>query len=99
MWIDYWVIHRKRRQPNTSSSNDTFIQMKLNTAPVFIHFPAKGKPKKGDTFEVHRHGFDAEVMSRFVTERTGKIELSYLPSDTHQTSISNRARNKFSLKT
>lgn len=45
--------------------------MKLSTAPVFIHFPAKGKPKKGDTFEVHRHGFDAEVMVRFVAERTG----------------------------
>jgi len=52
-------------------AQDAFQSMKLNTAPVFIHFPAKGKPKKGDTFEVHRHGFDAEVMSRFVTERTG----------------------------
>ena len=55
----------------TTEADNFLLQMKLNTAPVFIHFPAKGKPKKGDTFEVHRHGFDAEVMSRFVTERTG----------------------------
>lgn len=46
--------------------------MKLNTAPVFIHFPAKGKPKKGDTFEVHRYGFDAEVLNKFISERTGE---------------------------
>lgn len=45
--------------------------MKLNTAPVFIHFPAKGKPKKADTFEIHRYGYDAEVLSRFIAERTG----------------------------
>ena len=52
--------------------------MKLNTAPVFIHFPAKGKPKKADTFEVHRHGFDAEVLYRFINERTGKVLFIYL---------------------
>lgn len=46
--------------------------MKLNTAPVFMHFPAKGKPKKQDTFEIHRYGLDAEVMSKFVNEKTGK---------------------------
>lgn len=35
----------------------TFVypfQMKINTAPVFMHFPAKGKPKKGDTLDIHR---------------------------------------------
>ncbi|XP_067949253.1 magnesium transporter protein 1-like [Watersipora subatra] len=52
-------------------ASEAFQSMKLSTAPVFIHFPAKGKPKKGDTFEVHRHGFDAEVLQRFITERTG----------------------------
>merc|ERR1719318_402741 len=30
---------------------DVFQTMKLNTAPVFMHFPAKGKPKKADNLE------------------------------------------------
>ena len=28
--------------------------MKINTAPVFMHFPAKGKPKKADSMDIHR---------------------------------------------
>lgn len=47
--------------------------MKLNTAPVFMHFPAKGKPKKSDQFEIHRYGFDAEILNKFVFERTGDL--------------------------
>ena len=31
-----------------------FFQLKLNSAPVFMHFPAKGKPKKADTMDIHR---------------------------------------------
>ncbi|KAF6032363.1 hypothetical protein EB796_009324 [Bugula neritina] len=52
-------------------AQDAFQSMKLNTAPVFIRFPPKGKPKKADTFEVQRHGFDAEVLYRFISEKTG----------------------------
>ena len=44
--------------------------MKLNTAPVFIHFPAKGKNKKIDTLDIERVGFSAESIGRWVTERT-----------------------------
>jgi len=34
---------------------ESFVfQLKLNTAPVFMHFPAKGKHKKGDTMDIHR---------------------------------------------
>jgi len=49
---------------------DVFNQMKLNTAPVFIHFPAKGKNKKIDTLDIERVGFSAESIGRWVTERT-----------------------------
>lgn len=28
--------------------------MKLSSAPVFMHFPAKGKHKKGDTLDIQR---------------------------------------------
>ena len=31
------------------------FQMKVNSAPVFVHFPAKGKPKKADTMDIHRY--------------------------------------------
>ncbi|KAK6168370.1 hypothetical protein SNE40_020920 [Patella caerulea] len=49
---------------------DVFQSLKLNTAPVFMHFPAKGKPKKGDTMDIHRVGFAAEQIARWVQERT-----------------------------
>jgi hypothetical protein len=26
----------------------------MNTAPVFMHFPEKGKTKKGDTLDINR---------------------------------------------
>ncbi|KAK7097909.1 tumor suppressor candidate 3-like [Littorina saxatilis] len=49
---------------------DVFQSMKINTAPVFMHFPAKGKPKKTDTMDIHRVGFAAEQIARWVAERT-----------------------------
>ena len=30
------------------------FQLKMNTAPVFMHFPEKGKTKKGDTLDINR---------------------------------------------
>ncbi|XP_064607625.1 tumor suppressor candidate 3-like [Liolophura sinensis] len=50
--------------------SDVFSGLKLNSAPVFMHFPAKGKPKRGDTMDIHRVGFSAETLSRWVAERT-----------------------------
>ncbi|ELT95019.1 hypothetical protein CAPTEDRAFT_183918 [Capitella teleta] len=49
---------------------DVFSALKINSAPVFMHFPAKGKPKKGDTMDIHRVGFAAEQISKFIAERT-----------------------------
>jgi len=50
--------------------SEIFQQMKLNSAPVFMHFPAKGRPKKVDTFDLQRVGFSAETIARWVAERT-----------------------------
>lgn len=47
--------------------------MKLNTAPVFMHFPSKTKPKKEDTLEIQRYGFDAEVLAKLINDRTGEF--------------------------
>jgi hypothetical protein len=35
-----------------------------------MHFPPKGKPKKGDTMDIHRVGFASEQVARWVGERT-----------------------------
>jgi oligosaccharyltransferase complex subunit gamma len=44
--------------------------MKLNSAPVFIHFPEKGKPKKMDTMDIQRVGFGADAIAKWIAERT-----------------------------
>jgi len=49
---------------------DVFQSMKLNTAPVFMHFPAKGKPKKSDNMDLQRTGFSAEAIAKWIGERT-----------------------------
>jgi len=49
---------------------DVFQAMKLNTAPVFIHFPAKGKPKKADNMDLQRVGFSSEAIAKWIGERT-----------------------------
>lgn len=44
--------------------------MKLNTAPAFIHFPPKGKPKPADTMDIQRVGFGAEAIAKWIADRT-----------------------------
>lgn len=50
--------------------SDVFQALRLNTAPVFMHFPAKGKPKAADTMDIQRVGISAEVIAKWVQERT-----------------------------
>ncbi|KAK9508947.1 hypothetical protein O3M35_006377 [Rhynocoris fuscipes] len=49
---------------------DVFQMLRLNAAPVFIHFPPKGKPKSADTFDIQRIGFAAESIAKWIAERT-----------------------------
>lgn len=51
-------------------AQEVFQMLNLNTAPVFIHFPARGMPKKADTFDISRYGFSAEVLAKWIGERT-----------------------------
>ncbi|XP_017659163.1 PREDICTED: magnesium transporter protein 1-like [Lepidothrix coronata] len=46
------------------------MQLNMNSAPTFINFPAKGKPKRGDTYELQVRGFAAEQLARWVADRT-----------------------------
>lgn len=50
--------------------SDVFNSLKINSAPVFIHFPPKGKPKRADTMDIHRVGFAAEQLARWIADRT-----------------------------
>lgn len=49
--------------------SDVFQMLNLNTAPVIMHFPSKGKPKGSDTMDIHRVGLSAEAVAKFVHER------------------------------
>lgn len=49
---------------------DVFQLMKLNSAPVFMHFPAKGKPKREDTMDIQRVAFASESIAKWIAERT-----------------------------
>nr|CAD7261507.1 unnamed protein product [Timema shepardi] len=45
-------------------------RLRLNTAPVFMHFPPKSKPKQSDTMDIQRVGFAAEAIAKWLGERT-----------------------------
>lgn len=47
------------------------LQLRLNTAPIFMHFPPKGKRRSSDTFDIQRVGFAAEAIAKWIAERTG----------------------------
>jgi len=49
---------------------DVFSSLGMNSAPVFMHFPEKGKPKKGDQMDIQRIGFQAETIAKWIAERT-----------------------------
>jgi len=51
--------------------------MKLYTAPVFIHFPPKGKPSTQDKMDIQRFGVEAEAIARWINERTD-IQVSLI---------------------
>ncbi|KAL0588863.1 Magnesium transporter protein 1 [Plecturocebus cupreus] len=62
--------------PGWSQSLDLMIcpswppKLNMNSAPTFINFPAKGKPKRGDTYELQVRGFSAEQIARWIADRT-----------------------------
>jgi len=50
--------------------SEVFQQMNLNSAPVLMHIPAKGKAKTADTMDISRHGFHAEAIAKWIESRT-----------------------------
>uniref|UniRef100_A0A3Q3AD19 Dolichyl-diphosphooligosaccharide--protein glycosyltransferase subunit MAGT1 n=1 Tax=Kryptolebias marmoratus TaxID=37003 RepID=A0A3Q3AD19_KRYMA len=50
--------------------SDIFQMLNMNSAPTFLHFPPKGKPRWSDTYELQVRGFAAEQLARWVADRT-----------------------------
>ncbi|XP_072941518.1 dolichyl-diphosphooligosaccharide--protein glycosyltransferase subunit TUSC3 [Epargyreus clarus] len=50
--------------------SDIFQMLRLNTAPVIMHFPAKGKPKPADTMDFERAGIHAEAIAKWIQDRS-----------------------------
>ncbi|XP_036595798.1 magnesium transporter protein 1 [Trichosurus vulpecula] len=50
--------------------SDVFQMLNMNSAPTFMNFPAKGKPKQSDTYELQVRGFSAEQIARWIADRT-----------------------------
>jgi len=51
-------------------ASDVFNALSISSAPVIIHFPAKGNRKKADTMDISRMGFHAEAIAKWVQDRT-----------------------------
>ncbi|XP_043982742.1 magnesium transporter protein 1-like isoform X4 [Gambusia affinis] len=50
--------------------SDVFQMLNMNSAPTFLHFPPKGKPRQSDTYELQVRGFSADQLARWVADRT-----------------------------
>jgi hypothetical protein len=62
---------------------DVFNSLHINTAPIFIHFPAKGRQKSADSMPLERMGFSADAIAKFVMDRTNiKIVVNRPPNYT-----------------
>ncbi|CAG0880144.1 unnamed protein product [Darwinula stevensoni] len=51
-------------------ASDVFQYMKVNAAPQIMHFPGKGKQKKGDVMDFGMYGLSAEAVAKWILERT-----------------------------
>lgn len=48
-----------------------------------MHFPAKGKPKRADTFDLQRIGFASEQLAKWIADRTDvQVQPDKLPMQT-----------------
>lgn len=50
---------------------DIFNSLGINSAPCFLYFSEKGNFKKPDELNIQRLGFGADVISRWITDKTG----------------------------
>lgn len=63
------------------------LQLNMNSAPTFMHFPPKGRPKRADTFDLQRIGFAAEQLAKWIADRTD-VHVCFLPHSFNNSLIS-----------
>lgn len=51
--------------------SDVFSSLGINSAPCFLYFSEKGNFRKPDELNIQRLGFGADVISRWISEKTG----------------------------
>lgn len=51
--------------------SDIFSSLSINSAPCFLYFDDKGNFKKPDELNIQRLGFGADVLGRWILEKTG----------------------------
>lgn len=51
--------------------SDIFNSLNINSAPCFLYFNEKGNFKTPDELNIQRLGFGADVISRWIAEKTG----------------------------
>ncbi|KAJ6668589.1 hypothetical protein lerEdw1_012071 [Lerista edwardsae] len=63
------VIKSDEEKPGASPQLSS-LKLNMNSAPTFMNFPPKGKPKRADTFDLQRIGFAAEQLAKWIADRT-----------------------------
>lgn len=53
--------------------SDIFSSLNINSAPCFLYFSEKGNFKNPDELNIQRLGFGADVISRWIAEKTGMV--------------------------
>lgn len=66
------------------------LQLNMNSAPTFLHFPSKGKPRRADTYELQVRGFAAEQLARWVADRTDVQVKSKHSTESHRPWLLNK---------
>lgn len=66
------------------------LQLNMNSAPTFLHFPSKGKPRRADTYELQVRGFAAEQLARWVADRTDVQVLTKHSTESHRPWLLNK---------
>lgn len=51
--------------------SEIFNSLKIDSAPCFLYFDEKGQFRKPDELNIHKMGFSADVISRWIAEKTG----------------------------
>lgn len=51
--------------------SDIFSSLNINSAPCFLYFSEKGNFKNPDELNIQRLGFGADVITRWIAEKTG----------------------------